>query len=875
MTKAVAAVMLAGSLVSCEKEILTGQPEWLGNSIYERLQEGIEVDGQVKHFNYTLRLIDDLKLTEVISKTGSKTLFVADDEAYEAWFKNNTWGVTKYDDLSQAQKKLLLNNAMINNAYLLELMSNVSGTPPQQGLCMRRPTAASIYDSVPVMQWQDMPVDPMQKERLDGWKELRERQKPIRILKNADAAPMIHFLPAFMSKNNINDDDLTVLSNGKSNSIQDAWINGVKVISQEQTCKNGYIYVVESVIEGNRNMAEIINDEPEMSGWANIMNRFSAPFETSRTVNDNFQRLYNTTDSVYELRYYSDATYDRGATMFAPTGFKVPARLPFDPADNNYMYSNGMGFDMHYDAGVMLVPTNEALDRWWNNAGKGLRDEYGDMKNVPVLTLSKLLSVNMLPSFIESVPSKFETVLDDAKKELGITKEDVVRCYMGSNGVVYLVNRVFPPSEYRSVVYPALSRQSLMSVIYNAIDNYDFGPYLNSMDSRFSLFLPYNVDDSYTEEEKVMHYIDPTTYGQRLMTMMEFYYDEENQGIAAHRYQVQDTLGALLVHSKMTDLTVGSTVISNRLSDLVDNLIVVGDIENGQEYFKTKGGSAIRVKGTGAGLQVQGGYQKEQGLWLSLADEPYDMTESGNGKSYGLKDEVIQTASQSVYQVLKQHAETSGDSLFLNLIDLDESKKGFFSEKSGSTYAATSAKNLTLFDNYNYTVYVPKDEAIKALIDNGYLPTWEDYNYEIDQADQSATNAAKQQHTDRAAAIADLIHSFVRFHVQDNAVYVGGAPESGTKYETGKLNAENMRFYTLTVNSSAAGLQVTDQLGNTRNVDMADENHNLLCREYWITGTSTSNARTIESSSNAVVHFIDGVLFYNENQLKRWITLMP
>ena len=60
----------AGLLQSCDKDELVGQPSWLGNSIYERLQE----DG---NYSYTLRLIDDLDQTKVLSQTGSKTLFVS------------------------------------------------------------------------------------------------------------------------------------------------------------------------------------------------------------------------------------------------------------------------------------------------------------------------------------------------------------------------------------------------------------------------------------------------------------------------------------------------------------------------------------------------------------------------------------------------------------------------------------------------------------------------------------------------------------------------------------------------------------------------------------------------------------------------------
>ena len=119
----------AAMMQSCEKDILTGQPAWLGNSIYERLEEGIEVNGQTKTFKTTLRLIDDLGYTETLSKTGSKTLFVASDDAYQAWFRSqNLFGVKSYEELTLEQKKQLFNGTMINNAYLLELMSNVPAT---------------------------------------------------------------------------------------------------------------------------------------------------------------------------------------------------------------------------------------------------------------------------------------------------------------------------------------------------------------------------------------------------------------------------------------------------------------------------------------------------------------------------------------------------------------------------------------------------------------------------------------------------------------------------------------------------------------------------------------------------------------------------
>ncbi len=83
-------LMGAGVLQSCKDDVLTGQPEWLGNSIYERLQE----EGT---YTTVLRLIDDLGQNEVLGHTGSKTLFAADDQAYQQWYQNNSWGVRSYE----------------------------------------------------------------------------------------------------------------------------------------------------------------------------------------------------------------------------------------------------------------------------------------------------------------------------------------------------------------------------------------------------------------------------------------------------------------------------------------------------------------------------------------------------------------------------------------------------------------------------------------------------------------------------------------------------------------------------------------------------------------------------------------------------------
>ena len=852
--------LLMGSwtVQSCKDEYtLTGQPSWLGNSIYERLQE----DG-----NYTtlLRLVDDLEQTEVLSHSGSKTLFAANDSAFQAWFGNNKWGVKNYSQLSTAQKKMLLNNTMINNPYLIELLSNVSGTPPLEGMCMRRETATTIYDSIEIMSPDKMPATAV-------WQRFRDQRKSIPILKDATTPPMIHFLPKFMEYYNINSEDLAVLTNHQATSANEAWVNSRKVLERDITCKNGYIQRIDGVIEPMTNMAEVLRQHPQLSKWSELIDRFSAPYYNA-TATSEYNRLFNNEDSVYTMRYFSKRSADGTALSEMPDGEVAAALLTFDPGWNQYMYSNTMGYDLHYDAGAMIAPTNEALETWWNNEGKDLQMEYGSWENVPNATLAKLLNVNMLPTFTEAVPSKFERVLNDAKESLGIEARYIDSCFMACNGVVYMVNKVFSPAEYASVAYPALAHQSTMNVIYWAIDQLNFLPYLLSMDSRYSLLLPTN--------EALLWYLDPATYGgiDRLSgmeapTALEFYYDASKpstERVQARRFNTTIDTDGNITKGVRTQATVDRSVIDDRLKRLMDDLIIVGDVEDGHEYYKTKGGSLIHVSHTTDGrIAFSGGWQKEHNE-KPLPVETNEIYPKDNGKSYQLNNEVPMGTQKSIYLTLTGNEAFSE---FLALIDNDGAN--LLGTKLNNEYnaglTAQGSKNLTLLDNYNYTIYVPTNESIRDLINRGLLPTWDDYEAMENEgfADEAAVDSAQQ-------IIKNIIVNFIRYHVQDHSVAINMAPElydedpeTGVRtpsyvniFESMKRNYETGRFFGLESDNSNGQLTVKDVMGNVRHVTKQDGLYNNICREYWFNGSG--NTARIFMASDAVVHQIDAPLFYEE-----------
>jgi hypothetical protein len=847
-----ASCLLVGSvaLQGCkDDDVLTGQPSWLGNSIYERLEE----DG-----NYTtmLRLIDDLGQHEVLSHTGSKTLFAANDDAFKTWFANNSWGVKSYDRLSLSQKKLLLNNSMVNNAYLIELLSN--GRPqgednhPEEGRTMRRETAVSIYDSVQIMKPSQMPNTP-------AWAKFKNSGKSIPILRDATPAPMIHFLPAFMKINKFTNDDLDVLTNHQANDINEAWVNGKKVDERDITCKNGYIQKVSGVIESSPNMAEIIHMHPSMSKWAELMDQFSAPYFSAEGKRE-YNRLYNNEDSVYVLRYYSDLTANGrledtgGLYNNTPTGEKVRDLLKFDPGWNQYIDDSGEN-NMNYDAGALLVPSNQALENWWNKEGMDLQMEYGYIDSIPHETIKKLIRVNMLPILTEAVPSKFDRVLNDAKNEMGLTMADIDSVYMGCNGVVYLTNRVFTPAEFASVAYPALAHPSTMNIIYWAIDQLNFLPFLLSMDSKYSLILPSN--------EAMLWFIDPSTYGNERDGMespklLAFEYDDVAKTVKATRYDCTvDENGVITKGDRAASASVSESVVRDCLKRLMDQLIIIGDIEDGHEFYKSKGGTPIRVtKDSGGRLAFAGGWQMEHNNMV-LPVNPDEIYTKQNGKSYQLNEQMPLATQKSIYMTLQERDEFSE---FLKLLDHDGADM-LASTISGGKYSAgvksQGNKNLRLLDNYNYTVYVPTNNSIKKLIDDGLLPTWEDYEEQTDSIWGSEEAAAEAQ-----AKIKDIIVNFLRNHIQDHAVAINMAPDNGqyqNSFETMRRNLETGRFYPLTVNNEGGQMWVQDLLGNKRNVVKTPGLYNRFCREYWFKETGETYM-----ASDVVVHQIDGVLLFEK-----------
>jgi hypothetical protein len=853
--------LLVGGFVlsSCQKYDLDEKaPEGWGNSIYSWLDEQ-------GNFTNTVRMINDLSYQEVLGKTGSKTLFVADDAAYERFFNNNSWGVKRYENLSLAQKKMLLFGNMIDNSIQLNSLSTIQGKPLKEGQAMRRFSALSEYDTIPVLKTQDMPDNKY-------WKRHRESGRDMVCMEDGSAVPMLLFLEAQLSNNRITNDDYNFLFNHMTDrQAGDASVNGINVVEDNIRCANGFIHRTGEVVTPLPNMAELIAKKPQVSLFNSLLERFCAPYPDGKDLakTERYNYLYGTNvDTVYTKHFFNEK---RGVEIDeTPDGGSVPAQLMFDPEWNSYYstsnkdQSEGNAAEQR-DMAVIMVPTDAAMREYWKGTGKPLSENYASWNDVPDDVIIKLLNVNMLPSFTSSVPSKFSAILNDANDPMGVDVADIDSVWMTCNGAVYLTNKVYSPTAYVSVSFPALINRN-MKIIDWAITQCKYNVYLNALGSDYSFFIPTN--------DALIEYIDPCSYGKQNLQLLSFRWDETKKAdervyAVLYNYDKEtgerDSVGIVNNYYRITKC----------LQDILDTHIVIGRVWDGKNtYFRTKNGTGIRVTNPAdeSNMTVEGSFQMNEGQPLRVT-RVYDQRKEvagGNGKSYVLEGQPIMGTRLTVYDQLAAHPKYFGK--FLELLEGSGLLETIHNLGTGNENdnKACGGVNMSVFNTYHYTIYVPSNDAIEQLQKEGKLSSWE----QVDEDHQAGDD-------DKALSDSLNIVNFLKYHIQDNALYIGAQNESGD-FETSLINKKTRRFFMVKSQLKDDEIIVLDAVDQKNMRDgepttmhtvkkmsyigddgLQKDLYNIQAREYLYNNRDATTATELYTTSSAVIHLIDKPLSYS------------
>ena len=887
--------MALGTFMSCTDDYDLDDegnyPSWLGGSIYEAMKSPETLggsDGGVLTGTFTnyLRLIDDLGYAETLAKTGSKTVFPANDEAFSRFYQDNAWGVQRYEDLTESMKKQLLYASMLDNALLVEMLSNISdgATAVTPGQAMKHTTGANVIDTITWLRGKaDMPVNN------PYWEKYYDRG--LHLVMDATRPMMVHFTEEQMTSNNITtrnaDSDFEVITGTPYNvDEKSAYIFRNKIIHADVTCKNGYIHQMQDVLVPPGNMAELIRTNGESGLFSRMLDRFSAPYydaATTKNYND-FAEVNGLAqiDSIFQKRYVS--LRSQGGTLTTdPNNTTAQYVLPFDPGWNNY--NSGTGENASKDIAAMFVPTDEAMAQYFLPGGEGefLINAFGRKPNtmenltenidsIPLQNVQQIISNLMKSSFVGTVPSKFNRVMDEANDPMGLglgvlnrSSDGTYDVKIANNGVVYMLNKVFAPPSLTAVSAP-VTLSSNMRIMNEAVNdgksrsllalNLNYYAYLLAMSANYAFFIP--TDDAFAR-----YYVDPTYLNADQPRALKFYYQGKSPYVYCSAWKYDKETGTVGTTPQDSIGRVSTDQFRTQFVDILNYHTIVlkdGETLGANKFYKTKHGATIMFEGS----TVKSGSQIEGKTPVSQVTQVYNQA---NGTAYAI-DHVIQGPHRSVLDVLEGNSQFSE---FLNLctdFDMDAIME-FASDKLMEVNSVTKKKrmeayhtfaakggltdNVNYFNSYNYTVYAPDNEAMQKAYDRG-LPRWSDvkvlYDQYSEQLDREKAGGAISEEVqaarDKALAMVEEINAFIRYHFQDNSVYVDNTVEEGV-YPTACSDSLGIREK-LTVTGGAGRLTVKDNSGQEIAMD-GSKLTNAMTRDFVI----DSRRHTISTSSFAVV----------------------
>lgn len=917
---------LTGLMSSCvdkfEEVDAESKPEWLGSSIYTELKDPGSSTGLQGTFNTYLRLIDDLGEAETLSRTGSKTVFPANDEAFERFFNDNIWKVSRYEDLSIGQKKLLLYSSMLDNPLLLQLLPNVSNgtSEPMIGQALRHATNVSVIDTVQFIKGsgssticpEEMPANN------PYWQSFYANG--VDLVSDATRPMMIHLTREYMINNNItlngSGSDFEILTGTQyPKDGKKAYIFNDEVVVSDVTCLNGYIHQMKDVIVPPGNMAQVLRRKENTSYFSRILDYFAVPIAVPKT-SDNYNewarqqtpRLDDKT--IYAWRYLSSRSFDSEAgtsgevaALTRVNGNNISNYLNFDPGWNQYYpkpaaASTSIDYPI-MDMGAFFVPSNQAVVDYFvqkspmeKGPGAYLFDIYGNYKGAEnteahlIENLDSLHNKNpqvltafvnnlMKASFTASVPSKFETVLNDASENMGLTVDAIEKdgskydVTFANNGVVYVMNTLYAPDEYNAVLAPASVYPDMRVMNWAVQDRtpvsgnpnawslgVDFRYYLLSMSSNYAFFIP---DD----EAFDCYYLDPTSLGHRVggtvngalqPDVLHFYYDTEKKTepkLLCDRIHIDmdgniqgspQSVEIGSVKTQLVDILNYHTIVLPS-TKIGDKLVAIG--YNGNQYYKTKHGGEIRVDGHQLNGKVESGTQIDKRFASLLPPAEIEtIYEEKNGNAYRI-NHVIQPTTTSVYGALdtiahpqfSKFVELCMDLSDANLLDWagismvrkDKNNKvdeNYPNEQDAYTIftpdyrlGASRTKdacidmNVKFFNTYNYTLFAPDNTAMETAYTTMGLPRWSDVEALYKKWENKEGTTVSDEEKDDMETAHDMI-DVIRDFIRYHFVM-------------GSVYVDNV----LDINSSRCKTMTSDELGLAKEVNISGGGNSMMVRD--------------------------------------------
>ena len=531
-------------LYSCTQEPdIYKRPDWLAGKVYTQ----IKAQPELSTFTTCIELTG---YDEILDVSGSYTVFAPSDEAFKSYFASNP----KYksvQDIPVAELTKLVKFLIVQNPWSKQQLRTLD-------IYGWIDTLDINNDKAKGFKRETLLLDPNRKYGIASVGSGNESKfiiidtlqtnKYRRVITNARK-----FVPVFYQEYfniyDLNKSDYEFYFNRPFDSPNDIYFAGAKLTSDEISAENGFIYVIDRVVEPLENAMQMIanksgaNEYTDFLGVLNLFPRFE--YNREKTFLQPGAAEGQSVDSLFDLTFPTLAFDFNSERTTPPTGtYGLPPNVT-----------------IRYHHGLM-APTNAAFQSFINEYIKipnGWGSFAGAPENIKLIIANTYMSQNTI------YPTDFEKGFYNGEEDIVTLDEaDIVEKKFGSNSTFIGLKKAIVPRAFKGVTGPVYLQQGYNKVML-AIEQSGL---LSALKRPAEDYMFYVENDGNTSTDSTLIY-NPTT--KRFSTFAVF-----PGGYMEYPLSLNDLRNLLLNHIAV-DKAKGNAR-KEFIPNLAGNMIIVNNV---------------------------------------------------------------------------------------------------------------------------------------------------------------------------------------------------------------------------------------------------------------------------------------------------------
>lgn len=439
------------------------RPDWLVGKIYTQIAANPDL-------SMFAQCMVETGFDTLVNKTGTYTAFAPKDEAFEVYLAANNYG--SVDGIPLEEKDRLVRSHLIqmpwNTEQLQGLSSkgwiNLNDLSNNKPFGYKRQTLLKNENrSYPVKIDRDGELiyeTIVPEDDADGTRTVYSNSRKY--------APL--FFDDFMSAAQLRGEDYTFYFD-RSYESGNLYFAGAKVVGDEIYADNGFIYMIDKVIDPLLNAEELMDEGYGSESYSDFLGLIHLNSDFDK--NESATMAQEGADQGLEVEQLYDLSYPE-------LGFDIHQEWTYNP---NSSYAPIRTIEYHHG---IVVPTNEAYNDYVDNEliGPG---RWPNLQSMPASIFQLLVNSHMseLPIYLREVDDGFFNANGDF---IFIDQSTIVQKRYGSNATFIGVNKVIPPKAFSSVSAPLYLNPDFQTYLA-AMEFSGLLPALKQEDMHYSLFI--------------------------------------------------------------------------------------------------------------------------------------------------------------------------------------------------------------------------------------------------------------------------------------------------------------------------------------------------------------------------------------------------